>query len=30
LQRIPELAPYAELGDRVTVVWQDTVYRFEP
>lgn len=30
LERIPELAPYAELGDRVTVVWQGTVYRFEP
>ncbi|MGQ0835626.1 MAG: zf-HC2 domain-containing protein [Gammaproteobacteria bacterium] len=30
LQRIPELTPYAGLGDRVTVVWQDTVYRFEP
>ena len=30
LQRVPALAPYAELGDRVTVVWQGTVYRFEP
>lgn len=30
LQRVPELAPYAELGNRVTVVWQGTVYRFEP
>jgi hypothetical protein len=30
LERIPELAPYAGLGDRVTVVWQGTVYRFEP
>lgn len=30
LERIPELAPYAELGDRVTVVWHGTVYRFEP
>ncbi|MGH7947230.1 MAG: hypothetical protein ACREF9_19820, partial [Opitutaceae bacterium] len=30
LARIPELAPYTELGDRVLVVWQGTVYRFEP
>ena len=30
LERTPELAPYAELGDRVTVVWQGTVYRLEP
>lgn len=30
LQRIPALIPYADLGDRVTVVWQGTVYRFEP
>lgn len=30
LQRIPDLVPYAELGDRVTVVWNGTVYRFEP
>jgi hypothetical protein len=30
LQRVPELAPYSELGSRVTVVWQGTVYRFQP
>jgi anti-sigma factor RsiW len=30
LQRVPDLAPYAELGDRVTVEWNGTVYRFEP
>jgi anti-sigma factor ChrR (cupin superfamily) len=30
LQRVPDLAPYDELGDRVTVVWNGTVYRFEP
>ncbi|MGQ0428722.1 MAG: zf-HC2 domain-containing protein [Gammaproteobacteria bacterium] len=30
LARVPELAPYTELGDRVLVVWQGTVYRFEP
>ena len=30
LQRIPDLAPYAGLGDRVTVVWNGAVYRFEP
>lgn len=30
LARVPELAPYLELGDRVLVVWQGTVYRFEP
>jgi hypothetical protein len=26
----PELTPYTELGDRVVVVWERTVYRFEP
>lgn len=26
----PQLAPYTELGDRVTIVWERTVYRFEP
>lgn len=30
LQDSPNLAPYAGLGDRVTVVWNGTVYRFEP
>lgn len=30
LDGIPALAPYTGLGDRVTVVWQGTVYRFEP
>lgn len=30
LARIPELAPYTELGHRVVVAWQGTVYRFEP
>lgn len=30
LARIPELAPFTELGDRVVVVWNGTVYRFEP
>jgi hypothetical protein len=30
LQRIPDLAPYSELGDRVTVVFDGTVYRYEP
>jgi hypothetical protein len=30
LARIPDLAPFTELGDRVVVVWEDTVYRFEP
>lgn len=30
LERLPELAPYTELGDRVLVVWQGTAYRFEP
>ncbi len=30
LGRIPELAPYTELGDRVIVVWEGTPYRFEP
>lgn len=30
LARVPALAPYAQLGDRVLVVWQGTVYRFEP
>ena len=30
LRRVPDLAPYTELGDRVTVVWDGTVYRFEP
>lgn len=26
----PQLAPFTELGDRVIVVWERTVYRFEP
>jgi hypothetical protein len=26
----PQLAPYAGLGERVVVVWEGTVYRFEP
>jgi hypothetical protein len=30
LARIPALAPYTELGDRVVVVWEGIVYRFEP
>jgi hypothetical protein len=30
LQSHPRLAPYADLGDRVVVVWERTVYRFEP
>jgi hypothetical protein len=30
LARIPELAPFTELGDRVVVVWEGMVYRFEP
>jgi hypothetical protein len=30
VERIPELAPFAALDDRVLVVWQGTVYRFEP
>ncbi|HEY4645265.1 MAG TPA: zf-HC2 domain-containing protein [Steroidobacteraceae bacterium] len=30
LARIPELTPFTELGDRVVVVWDGTVYRFEP
>lgn len=30
LQRVPDLTPYTELGDRVTVVWNGTVYRFQP
>lgn len=30
LARIPELTPFTELGDRVVVVWEGTVYRFEP
>lgn len=30
LEQIPELAPYAEIGERVLVVLNDTVYRFEP
>ena len=30
LARIPQLAPYTELGSRVVVTWQGTVYRFEP
>jgi hypothetical protein len=30
LIRIPGLAPFTELGDRVVVVWEGTVYRFEP
>jgi hypothetical protein len=30
LARIPELAPFTDLGDRVVVVWDGTVYRFEP
>jgi hypothetical protein len=30
LQSNPQLAPYAALGERVVVVWERTVYRFEP
>jgi hypothetical protein len=30
LQKNPQLAPYAALGERVVVVWERTVYRFEP
>ena len=30
LMRMPELEPYARLGDRVTVVWNGTAYRFSP
>jgi hypothetical protein len=30
LMRIPELEPYARLGNRVTVVWNGTAYRFSP
>ncbi len=30
LLRIPELGEFADLGSRVVVVWQGTVYRFEP
>jgi len=30
LARLPELAPYSELGNQVVVTWQGTVYRFEP
>jgi hypothetical protein len=30
VQRVPALAPYAALGDRVVVVFQGTVYRFAP
>jgi hypothetical protein len=30
IERVPELAAVAELGDRVLVVWNGTVYRFEP
>lgn len=30
LARVPELAPYVELGDRVLVVHAGTVYRFVP
>jgi hypothetical protein len=30
VQRLPALAPYAELGDRVVVVVDGTVYRFTP
>jgi hypothetical protein len=30
LLRIPDLSSYAELGDRVVVVFEGTVYRFSP
>jgi hypothetical protein len=30
LRSTPQLAPYADLGARVIVVWERTVYRFEP
>lgn len=30
LMRIPELGEYADLGSHVVVVWEGTVYRFEP
>jgi hypothetical protein len=30
LGKNPQLAPYAGLGERVVVVWERTVYRFEP
>jgi hypothetical protein len=30
LQNNPQLAPFADLGERVVVVWERTVYRFEP
>jgi hypothetical protein len=30
LQDNPQLARYADLGERVVVVWERTVYRFEP
>jgi hypothetical protein len=30
IARVPGLAPFTELGDRVLVVWDGTVYRFEP
>jgi putative zinc finger protein len=30
LDRTPELAPFADLGERVVVVWEGTVYHFEP
>jgi hypothetical protein len=30
LQRNPQLAPFADLGARVVVVWERMVYRFEP
>ena len=30
LVRVPGLAPYAALGERVVVVFEGTVYRFRP
>ena len=30
LSRLPDLAPYAALGERVVVVFEGTVYRFTP
>jgi hypothetical protein len=30
LSRLPALAPYAALGERVLVVYEGTVYRFRP
>lgn len=30
LDRTPQLAPFADLGQRVVVVWEGTVYHFEP